>query len=88
MGNVLEFASSLLADLSSDQEADDEPFEDFGDEPTSKDDAIKRVTGFIERCCSILTTNASVRPYMSMSVRAATFYCELCLSGENQRSKG
>jgi hypothetical protein len=84
LGNVFEFVGSLLSDLSCEQEAEDEPFEDFGAEPMSKEDAIKQISGFIARCCSILAADANVRPYMSMSVRATTFFCVLCLPSESR----
>src|SRR5436305_4264109 len=68
VGNIIEFASALLSDLASEAE----PFEDFGDEPLSRMDAVQMVPKFMERCRTILSGQPPY-PCMSMAVRALTF---------------
>ncbi len=68
VGNTLEFASALLSDLAN----EDEPFEEIGEEPISRSDAIRLVPKFIDRCCEILAGQPPF-PCMCMSVRAQTF---------------
>lgn len=68
IGNTLEFACPLLADMAD----EDEPYEEIGPEPLSRPEAILLLPKFIERCCEILSGPPPF-PCMCMSTRAQTF---------------
>jgi hypothetical protein len=68
LGHVLELVSALLAELAS----EDDPYQEIGVEPRCKEDAVRLVQPFVDRCREILLGEPPF-PWMCISTRALTY---------------